>query len=159
MDFPGLFSFIFSSNDGHEGRGVVRPKTKKKDGYPRGPLDAFAGLAVFRVIFINPRRASFTESSSGKAFATSGLRRTRLVPFLYSLRMSSCLDVFIYLPFFSPISGAVNANNMTAICKSYGHCARAADVRGKKADYSRIPLDALVVAYFICFIPRSLQIF
>ena len=66
--------------------------------------------------FINPRKASLTEASSGKAAATSGLKSTRFVPFLYSakylprtplpkssrlysFRISSDLTVLIYFPF------------------------------------------------------------
>lgn len=41
-----ISNIILWSNAGHEGRGAQRQKTKKKDGYPRVPLDAFVGLFV-----------------------------------------------------------------------------------------------------------------
>lgn len=92
-----------------------KAKVKTKSGYYRVPLDAFVKPVVCRAIFIRLRSASLTEASSGKAAATSGLRRTRLVPFLYSSKclpripfpkssrlysflISSCLTVLIYFP-------------------------------------------------------------
>lgn len=84
----------------------------------RDPVERFVKPVDCCAIFIKLRRALLTEASSGNAAATSGLRRTRLVPFLYSskylpliplpkssrlysLRISSCLTVFIYFPFLS----------------------------------------------------------
>ena len=50
----------------------------------RGPLERVVRRTESFATWTNPRSASFTASEVGNAAATSGLRRTRLVPFEYA---------------------------------------------------------------------------
>ncbi len=99
--------------------GIQRINILSSEAQPRAlvpRLDRFVGPTDFFATSIRERRASFTDSSVGNAFATSGLSKTTFVPDLYSSRRlprtpapksprrysgrsSSDLAFFIYPPF------------------------------------------------------------
>lgn len=80
---------VFYFGRGEAGKMTIVRSGSQRPSYPAACFladrdERLAGPAECCASFIRPRKAELTESSSGKAAATSGLRRTRFVPLLYS---------------------------------------------------------------------------